>query len=121
VPTYAYELADSDTPHFTSISLIQHKSQAARDFPFGGAIQVDDLGYLWDYLGRTLPCDDDQLELSRQTITYWGRFADRGDPSGRRTPVWPKYSTKTGELMSLTTCDTAPASDRVLSPGPGPG
>jgi para-nitrobenzyl esterase len=113
VPTYAYEFAESDTPHFTSIFLIQQQSQDARDFPFGGAIHVDDLGYLWDYLGQTLPYDDDQLELSHQMIGYWGRFADRGDPNGSRTPDWPKYSVKTGELMSLVACDTAPASDRA--------
>jgi len=112
VPTYAYEFAESDTPHFTSIFLLQQKSETARNFPFGGAIHVDDLGYLWDYLGQILPYDDDQLELSHQMITYWGRFAAAGDPNGARTPVWPKYRAKTGELMSLVACDTAPASDR---------
>jgi para-nitrobenzyl esterase len=109
VPTYAYEFAESDTPHFTSIFLIQQKSESARNFPFGGAIHVDDLGYLWDYLGQTMPYDDDQLELSRQMITYWGRFAADADPNGPRTPVWPAYSAKTQELMSLVACDTAPA------------
>ncbi|WP_210588779.1 carboxylesterase/lipase family protein [Streptomyces sp. GESEQ-35] len=113
VPTYAYEFAESDTPHFTSIYLIQRKSEAARDFPFGGAIHVDDLGYLWDYLGQTLPYDDDQLELSEQMITYWGRFAATGDPNGSRTPDWPKYSQKTEELMSLAACDTAPSGRRA--------
>ncbi|MER5217652.1 carboxylesterase family protein [Streptomyces sp. NPDC002838] len=110
VPTYAYEFAESDTPHFTSIHLIQRKSEAARDFPFGGAIHVDDLGYLWDYLGQTLPYDDDQLELSRQMITYWSRFAASGDPNGSGTPSWPKFRERTGELMSLVACDTSPAS-----------
>lgn len=47
--------------------------------------------YLWDYLGQTLPYDDDQLELSRQMITYWGRLAAFGDPNGSGTPDWPKY------------------------------
>ncbi|MGW1715236.1 carboxylesterase/lipase family protein [Streptomyces sp. NPDC002156] len=113
VPTYAYEFAESDTPHFTSIHLIQQKSAAARDFAFGGAIHVDDLGYLWDYLGQTLPYDDDQLELSHQMIAYWGRFAAEGTPSGAGTPTWPKYSAATGRLMSLKACDTAPSSNRA--------
>lgn len=113
VPTYAYEFAESDTPHFTSIFLIQQKSESARDFPFGGAIHVDDLGYLWDYLGQTLPYDDDQLELSHQMISYWGRFAVNGDPNGARTPAWPKYSVQSGELMSLVACDTSPASGKA--------
>jgi para-nitrobenzyl esterase len=112
VPTHAYEFAESDTPHFTSIFLIQQQSETARDFPFGGAIHVDDLGYLWDYLGQTLPYDDDQLELSRQMITYWGAFAADGDPNGARTPDWPKYTTRTEQLMSLSACDTAPSSDK---------
>ncbi|MEU6139580.1 carboxylesterase family protein [Streptomyces sp. NPDC047081] len=111
-PTYAYEFAESDTPHFTSIYRIQQQSETARDFPFGGAIHVDDLGYIWDYLGQTMPYDDDQLELSHQMITYWGRFASDGDPNGARTPAWPKYSATTGRLMSLKACDTAPSSNR---------
>ncbi|MBD0843969.1 carboxylesterase/lipase family protein [Streptomyces sp. TRM68416] len=116
VPTYAYEFAESDTPHFTSIHLIQQQSQAARNFPFGGAIHVDDLGYLWDYLGQTLPYDDDQLELSRQMITYWDRFAAFGDPNGPGTPSWPKYRAQTGKLMSLSACDTSPASSAMPAP-----
>lgn len=111
VPTYAYEFAESDTPHFTSIYRLQQQSATARDFPFGGAIHVDDLGYLWDYLGQTLPYDDDQLELSRQMITFWDRFTTTGDPNGPGTPTWPKYTLATGELMSLKACDTAPSSD----------
>ncbi|MFJ3419203.1 carboxylesterase/lipase family protein [Streptomyces sp. NPDC086082] len=111
VPTYAYEFAESDTPHFTSIHRLQQQSATARDFPFGGAIHVDDLGYLWDYLGQTLPYDDDQLELSRQMITFWDRFTTTGDPNGAGTPTWPKYTLATGELMSLKACDTAPSSD----------
>ncbi|MDT7845584.1 carboxylesterase/lipase family protein [Streptomyces justiciae] len=110
VPTYAYEFAESDTPHFTSIHRIQQKSQTARDYPFGGAVHVDDLGYIWDYLGQTLPYDDDQLELSHQMITFWDRFAASGDPNGSGTPAWPAYDPKTGALMSLKACDTAPAS-----------
>lgn len=111
VPTYAYEFAESDTPHFTSIYRLQQQSATARDFPFGGAIHVDDLGYLWDYLGQTLPYDDDQLELSRQMITFWDRFTTTGDPNGPGTPTWPKYTVATAELMSLKACDTAPSSD----------
>lgn len=54
VPTYAYEFAESDTPQFTSIYLLQQENEVARNFPFG-ATHVDDLGYRWDYLGQTLP------------------------------------------------------------------
>ena len=109
VPTYGYEFSESDTPQFTSIYLIQQKSAAARSFPFG-ATHVDDLGYLWEYLGQTLPYDDDELELSTQMISYWGRFAGSGDPNGERTPAWPRYHAAGASMMFLKACDTAPAS-----------
>ncbi|MFD3373462.1 MULTISPECIES: carboxylesterase/lipase family protein [unclassified Streptomyces] len=108
VPTYAYEFAESDTPQFASIYLIQQKSEVARKFPFG-ATHVDDLGYLWEYLGQTLPYSDDQLELSDQMIRYWGRFAAKGDPNGERTPKWPKYDPRADVMMSLSACGTSPA------------
>lgn len=71
VPTYAYEFAESYTPHFASIDLIQQQSAAPRDFPFGGAIHVDDLGYLWDYLGQSLPYD--QRALRFREVSAVGR------------------------------------------------
>ncbi|GAA4496756.1 carboxylesterase family protein [Actinoallomurus oryzae] len=111
VPTYAYEFAESDTPQFTSIYRIQQKSEAARNHPFG-ATHVDDLGYLWDYLGQTLPYTDDELDLSNQMIRYWGRFATTGDPNGAATPTWPKYSQRTDLMMSLVACDTSPATGK---------
>ena len=108
VPTYAYEFAESDTPQFTSIYRIQQTSEVARDFPFG-ATHVDDLGYLWEYLGQTLPYTDDELELSNQMIRYWGRFVAAGDPNGSYTPAWPKYRAATDAMMSLVACKTSPA------------
>lgn len=111
VPTYAYEFAESDTPQFTSIYRIQQTNEVARRFPFG-ATHVDDLGYIWDYLGQTLPYTDDELELSNQMIRYWGRFAANGDPNGAQTPGWPKYSPQTDAMMSLSACDTSPATGR---------
>jgi para-nitrobenzyl esterase len=109
VPTYAYEFSESDTPQFASIFLLQQKSDVARNFPFG-ATHVDDLGYIWDYVGSTLPYDDDQLELSNQMIGYWSRFAATGDPNGSYSPQWPSYRAGNGIQMSLSACNTAPAS-----------
>ncbi|MDN3354370.1 carboxylesterase family protein [Actinomadura sp. DC4] len=111
VPTYAYEFAESATPQFTSIYLIQQKSETARAFPFG-ATHVDDLGYIWDYLGQTLPYTDDELELSNQMIRYWGRFTAHGDPNGASTPGWPRYGPQTDAMMSLVACSTSPATGR---------
>ncbi|WP_229713960.1 carboxylesterase family protein [Streptomyces fuscichromogenes] len=93
--------------------LLQRKSQTAGDFSFGGAIHVDDLGSIWEYLGQTLPYADDQLELSHQMISYWGQFAASGSPNGPRTPNWPTYDPKSGALMSLKACDSDPATNRA--------
>ena len=108
VPTYAYEFAENDTPQFASIYLIQQKSEAARAFPFR-ATHVDDLGYLWEYLGQTLPYTDDELELSNQMISYWSGFVRTGNPNGDFTPSWPAYRSATDTLMSLVACKTSPA------------
>jgi para-nitrobenzyl esterase len=35
-----------------------------------GATHVDDLAYLWEYLGHTLPLSDDELELSDQMTGF---------------------------------------------------
>jgi para-nitrobenzyl esterase len=109
VPTFAYEFSESDTPQFASIYLLQQKNEVARNFPFG-ATHVDDLGYIWEYVGSTMPYDDDQLELSNQMIRYWGSFAAAGNPNSSNTPEWPKYRARTGVLMSLFACNTSPAS-----------
>lgn len=88
VNTYAYEFAESSTPQFASIWLLQQKNEAARNFPFG-ATHVDDLPYLWQYLGQTLPFTDDQLELSDQMISYWSSFVTRQNPNSAVTPKCP--------------------------------
>ncbi len=109
VNTYAYEFAESSTPQFASIWLLQQKNEAARNFPFG-ATHVDDLPYLWQYLGQTLPFTDDQLELSDQMISYWSSFVTRQNPNSAVTPKWPVYKASDESIISLKACDTAPAS-----------
>jgi para-nitrobenzyl esterase len=109
VPTYAYEFAEEQTPQFASIYLLQQKGEPARSFPFG-ATHVDDLPYLWEYLGMTLPFTDDQLELSDQMIAYWSSFQRRGNPNAAYTPAWPRYRTDRPVWMVLNACETDPAS-----------
>lgn len=107
-PTWAYEFAESATPQFTSIFRLQQQGEPAKSFPFG-ATHVDELGYLWEYLGQTLPYTDDQLELSHQMIRYWSTFAANGDPNAPRVPAWPSYDPARDRQMSLKACDTDPA------------
>jgi para-nitrobenzyl esterase len=109
VPTYAYEFAEEQTPQFASIYLLQQKGEPARSFPFG-ATHVDDLPYLWEYLGMTLPFTDDQLELSDQMIAYWSSFQRAGEPNAAYTPTWPRYHTDRPTWMVLNACETDPAS-----------
>jgi para-nitrobenzyl esterase len=108
VPTYAYEFAERETPQFYSIHRLQQTNEVARNFPFG-ATHVDDLPYLWEYLGHTLPFTDDELELSDQMISFWSQFQQAGDPNGPDVPGWPAFD-RDGSWMSLNACETAEAS-----------
>ncbi|WP_153337086.1 MULTISPECIES: carboxylesterase/lipase family protein [unclassified Nocardioides] len=92
--TYAYEFAEQDGPPFTSIWLLD------TDYPFG-ATHVNELGYLWDYLGTSLPLSTDQLALSDQMISYWGEFARDGSPDPRYAPQWPRYRPQ-GRMLQFT-------------------
>jgi para-nitrobenzyl esterase len=104
VPTYAYEFAEEDTPQFYSIYRLQQQGVAKFDF---GATHVDDLGYLWEYLGHTLPYSDDELYLSDQMIAQWGHFQKTGDPNAAYTPTWPQFQAWNGNWMEQKACDTS--------------
>jgi para-nitrobenzyl esterase len=104
VPTYAYEFAERETPQFYSIYRLQQTNEVARNFPFG-ATHVDELPYLWEYLGHSLPFSDDQLELSDQMIEFWSQFQAKGDPNSRRVPPWPAFN-RDESWMWLDACET---------------
>jgi len=91
--TWVYEFAEKNGPPFVSIWRLH------TDYPFG-ATHVNDLGYLWDYLGTALPFNTDQVALSNQMISYWGSFARGGDPNVRLAPAWPRY-TPQGTLLQF--------------------
>ncbi|MFI7061012.1 carboxylesterase/lipase family protein [Kribbella sp. NPDC050124] len=98
---YVYEFAEKNPPAFTSIWRLN------TDYPFG-ATHVNDLGYLWDYLGTALPFSTQQVDLSNQMISYWGSFARDGDPNTSLTPTWPQYESQ-GNLLQFK----APSAERV--------
>ncbi|MCC3290909.1 carboxylesterase/lipase family protein [Arthrobacter sp. zg-Y1110] len=91
--TYAYEFAEKDGPAFTSIWRL------GTDYPFG-ATHVNDLGYLWDYLGTALPFSTEQVQLSDQMISYWSSFAGEGRPDADYAPEWPRYRPQ-GEMLQF--------------------
>jgi para-nitrobenzyl esterase len=107
--TYVYEFDEKATPQFVSIFKLQWQGDPARSFPFG-ATHVDELGYLWEYLGSTLPFTDDQLELSDQMIGFWSSFQAKASPNGRYLPKWPRFY-RSERWMSLDACETAESSD----------
>ena len=109
VRTYVYEFNELETPQFYSIFRLQQQGEPARSFPFG-ATHVDDLPYLWEYLGHSLPFTDDQLELSDQMIEFWSTFQVRGNPNAAPLPRWPRFN-RSEQWMSLNACETSEASD----------
>jgi para-nitrobenzyl esterase len=98
---YVYEFAEKNPPAFTSIWRLN------TDYPFG-ATHVNDLGYLWDYLGTALPFSTQQVDLSNQMISYWGSFAKDGDPNTSLAPSWRQYTSQ-GNLLQFK----APSAERV--------
>jgi para-nitrobenzyl esterase len=107
--TYVYEFDEEETPQFVSIYNLQWRRESnAFGYPFG-ATHVDELGYLWEYLGRTLPYTDDQLELSDQMIGFWSAFQYRASPNGAYLPAWPRFG-REEQYMALDACETAEAS-----------
>lgn len=108
--TYAYEFHVEDTPQFASIFRLQQTNAVAKAFPFG-ATHVDDLPYLWEYLGQTLPLTDDELALSDQITDYWNNFQRTGDPNGDGNPVWHHYTANSPTWFEEQACATDPAND----------
>jgi hypothetical protein len=49
-------------------------------------------------------------QLSRQVPKFAYEFAEKD------TPQWPRYRQNTGEIMSLSSCDTSPATARHQRP-----
>jgi para-nitrobenzyl esterase len=111
VPTHAYEFAEEDTPQFYSIYRLQQAGDPAASFNFG-ATHVDDLGYLWEYLGHALPYSDDELQLSDQMITFWSQFQRTGDPNANKVPTWPAFTQSGGDWMELRACNTSEAGNQ---------
>ena len=55
--------------------------------------------------------DANQAALQSQVLSEWTGFARSGDPTVPGAPVWPRYPTRGGPVMSLV-----PAGDSALTP-----
>jgi para-nitrobenzyl esterase len=95
-------------------SACSRQTPVAAAFPFG-ATHVDDLAYLWQYLGQTVPLTDAQLALSDQITAYWDNFQRTGNPNGpgdpenSGLPVWGSYSAANPQWQEERACDADPA------------
>jgi para-nitrobenzyl esterase len=107
-PMYVYEFSETQTPQFPSIFNLQLVNPVAHSYPFG-ATHVDELPYLWDEWGQTVPLTDDELELSQQMIELWSAFQATGTPNGSYLPEWPAFDVATQTWMSLDACETPPS------------
>jgi para-nitrobenzyl esterase len=93
VPTYAYELDDSDVPQIFDAPPL---------FPFG-SYHASDVLYLFDspLRGGHAPFDAESEQLAAAIVGYWTQFARAGTPNRTGLPQWPAYTIPNDTYMSL--------------------
>lgn len=87
VPTYAYELADENSP----MPFLPPVS-----FPYGST-HSSELQYLFDPVNPAF--DADQLKLSEAMIRAWTTFARTGKPGPHCSNAWPPFDGATIESL----------------------
>ncbi len=103
VPTYAYEFNDPNPPQpfLPPVS-----------FPYG-SFHAAEIQYVMGVRPNlpTAAFTPEQQALSDSMISYWGRFARRGNPNSQHTPAWAPYDASTDQLQSLVTPAISSKSD----------
>ncbi|MEY2524974.1 MAG: para-nitrobenzyl esterase [Ilumatobacteraceae bacterium] len=98
VPVFAFEFADRTAPSYAPLP----------SFPYGAA-HTFELMYLFPLyrggLGTPHPLNDAQERLSDQMVSYWTKFAERGNPNSPHTPYWPQYNATLDNYQSLNLPD----------------
>ena len=93
VPTYAYEFNDPNPPQpfLPPVS-----------FPYG-AFHAAEIQYVLGVRPNlpTAPFTADQAQLSDNIVSYWGRFARKGDPNSSQTTDWAPYDATADVVQSL--------------------
>ena len=102
VTVYAYEFNDENAP-------VPGPAYAALNFPMG-AYHGADVQYFFDRDGVSAPFTPEQQQLSQAMISYWTKFAKRGDPNSKEQPYWAPYNSKIDERQSFV-----PPTPRVVS------
>jgi len=86
----------------------KHRSTQNKWPKWAGVLHADEIAYVFGqpldpkYPGYT----EEEQDLSRQMMTYWGNFVKTGNPSsgGERTPAkarWPEWKASTKEYLIL--------------------
>jgi len=93
VPTYAYEFNDLNPP----MPFLPPVS-----FPYGDYHSAE-IQYVLGVRPNlpTAPFTADQEKLSDAMVSYWGRFARRGNPNSHKTPDWAQYDPASDVVQSL--------------------
>ncbi len=114
IPVYAYQDDDSDSPTPVGQSLPVGQSPGAGQTP--AAATQPPLGAFHsaiNHLAHDPPValDPNQAALQNQVLAEWTGFARTGNPTVPYTPLWTRYNTRGGPVMSLV-----PAGDSTLTP-----
>jgi len=95
---YAYELNDPKAyaifPHFNYDLGSYHGAEAY---------------YIMQQATAALGGTAEQIALSNQIMTYWGKFAATGSPNGGGGPTWTKYSPSTDGYITFEPAATGAA------------
>ena len=90
---WAYEFSDENAP-------VPAPAYAMLNFPMG-AYHSADVQYLSNRNGVPAPFTADQQKLSEAMISYWTKFAKKGNPNSSETPHWERYNSRIDERQSF--------------------
>jgi para-nitrobenzyl esterase len=69
--------------------------------------------------GKRIPLTDAQAVLAKTMIRYWTQFARAGNPNGKGTPHWPRFSAKAAhpqiQVLDSAPREVGPRSDVAVS------
>jgi len=98
VRTYAYEFNDENA--YLVFNQFPSPPYPAISFPLG-APHFSEVPYLFDVFSTTSVFTPDQKDLSEAMISYWTRFAAKGNPNSPDRPHWTPYNSATDIFHSL--------------------